>query len=353
MPYVKICPNCNKEFFTSDKRQIYCCKSCYGLGHSKNHANNIANRNFINHEMLTNKELTQILTNKHELIRKGLFARLQDRNMYDEAFQDVRIKFWLSLSTLSQYTDINTLEDRYLGAMVKNVARSINARHVITGKDLKRMSNNIDIVSIETKVAETLSISDTLRDESPSIDTLIDTKGLVEKMLVTAIDDEDVQCAIIRAEEHDKKNWDSQKERLNVVKNEYGIDVPNMQEFQRKAFKGVKKLWSLYAPQLTEVLDLNTDSFKFSVDEVQRVHNELRNCAVCGCIFRPSKNNPRAETCSPECARNLSNLKRKQKVKERQRRQLLEEVENLRKQKEQLLEEIKNAKQPIKITQWI
>ena len=352
MPY-KVCPQCNKKFFTHDKRQIYCSKSCYSLGYSKNHASNIANKNFINHEMLTNKELTQLLTDKHELIRKGLFARLQDRNMYDEAFQDVRIRFWLSLSTLSQYTDINTLEDRYLGAIVKNVARNINRKHVITGKDLRRLSNDIDIVSIETKVAETLSISDTLRDESPSMDTLIDTKGLVEKMLVTAIDDEDIQCAMIRAEEHDTKNRDSQKDRLDVVKNEYGIDVPNMREFQRKAFKGVKKLWSLYAPQLTEVLDLNTESFKFSADEVQRVHNELRNCAVCGCIFRPSKNNPRVETCSSECARILSNLKRNQKTKEKQRKQLLEEVENLRKQKEQLLQEIKNAKQPIKTTQWI
>lgn len=36
MPYIKICPNCNQEYVTKDKRQKYCKRSCYDLKGSNN-----------------------------------------------------------------------------------------------------------------------------------------------------------------------------------------------------------------------------------------------------------------------------------------------------------------------------
>lgn len=36
MPYTKICPNCNQEYLTKDKRQKYCKRSCYCVSGEKN-----------------------------------------------------------------------------------------------------------------------------------------------------------------------------------------------------------------------------------------------------------------------------------------------------------------------------
>ena len=332
----KICQHCGKEFFTYQKNRIYCSYSC---------SRNALYKKEYKYK-ISDKEYSSLFKKYREDIRKILFKRLTNIQYYDEAWQDELITLWLcALRILEKGNSIENVPRSYIINSLIKTAIKRNGRDIA---NVKRISKCINYQPLSLNTILYFSengdnnflIEDTLKDKSIDISKTIDLKNLVTKICCEAALDKDVEYAIIQAEERNQNFKINSYE--NILKN-YGIEIP-YKYFSERALTGAKKMYSKYKNEINEVAEISENELKFKPKKSEYL--EPRICCVCGRIFLPLT--PWQMTCSRTCHDMKNNEKRNIITKENLKKQLIEDIEKLRKEKQLLKITVNNQKQTVK-----
>jgi len=334
----KICKYCGKKFFTLDKRNKYCSFSC-SVAARQIHIKSVS---------ITDREFNALWKQHSVFIKKILFKRSDERQFMEDYLQNAMITLW-RIALKYRMKGI-ALEDIPIGYINKTISYIPTGSHSFTSIIVvRKYTNAYKNAKITDSADECLCLGDAqteinqmnnFYDMSMPIDDRIDLQDLTKKILFDASQDENIKCAVVRGEIKSDSVFQKKDEIEQVVKEEYGINIKDRQEFQSKATIGVKKLWSLYCDEISACIGLRKEDLGFKPKENAFVRT-LDVCYVCGKLFRPNPKRLRQITCSHECTKRLDGLKALQRDREKQREKLLIELEELRKEKKKILEELK------------
>jgi predicted nucleic acid-binding Zn ribbon protein len=327
-----ICKYCGKTFFSYTKGRKYCSTGCAKLAKWKtDYPYPISNKEF--------KEKYSLFYND---MKRILWRRLSRFELQEEVWQDMCIALWiLLLRQKAKGLKLDKLNPLYVKNMLANIVKKSYYSDRMNIQRLTEHISDVLYLSTPTKHSEDITIADTLPDNYISTDKYLDIKTLTTKLFVEASQKEEVQLAIIQAEEKCNKTHS-----FKDIAKEYGFDFSSKQ-FSERARAGKVYFYSKYKDEIQEVLDTSEEECSFKLN---KEYHTPQFCKVCGRVFIPLRAN-HTETCSTECHVILTNAQRNHKARVEQEKKLLDSIRNLQKERRKLREEVNNKKQQIQYYQ--
>ncbi|MCD7740343.1 MAG: hypothetical protein LUH11_03235 [Candidatus Gastranaerophilales bacterium] len=320
----EICQICGKEFYTNSKTKY--CKNCL----KKNRVKNNYKFNLIDKDF---KELYEMF---YKTIKKyARFFLYSNIQLYECVIEQSIVNLWLfflrSLEKGKSINDLKNTKNTLIFFIVKQsyyaVIRANDIPPVLHCRNKKTPEEEVNALRLDMQKFSSLdevdSLIDYIADSKPKIEHILDIKKLTNQIFMESAIDTDVKAAIIRAELSDinLKTSITEKEKIEMINEEYGLEIENTKQLKNKAQNGIYKLYNVYAAEIKDVLDITDKQFKINTNSKElKNHNfmlPIQRCVICGKAFI-AKNNNNNLTCSNECAKTRANqLRSERRAKDR------------------------------------
>lgn len=162
MPYIKICPNCNQEYTTKDKRQKYCKRACYNLSGSNNpfygkqHPRELIDQISQKLKGKMAKEKNPFYGKTHSEESKALMSSTQ-KDYFKKNKEQILDKAWMakgySRKTIEEAYQLLVDTNETLASLAKRY--SVDKRTL--KKHLKRFYSDIDDILQKKQIHQSIS----------------------------------------------------------------------------------------------------------------------------------------------------------------------------------------------------